>query len=137
MQQSFESAVEEIMRSHTEYAREAYSFIRESMEAAKEQFGKTGENPHISAKELYMGTCKHALDSFGPLAPEVLSYWGLCSPDDIGAIVYNLIEAGVFGRSKGDTREQFHDLPPLQEILDEPYRPKKASPGKKTKKKQR
>lgn len=126
MQQSFESAVEEIMLSHTEYAKEAYSFMRESMEAAKEQFGKTRENPHLSAKELYMGACKHALDTFGPLAPEVLSYWGVCDPDDIGAIVYNLIEAGVFGRSKEDAREQFQDLPPLQEVLDEPYLPKSA-----------
>lgn len=111
------------MRTHQEYAEEAYSFVRESMETAKEQCGKTGENTHVSAKELYMGTCKHALESFGPLAPEVLAYWGVSSADDIGAIVYNLIEAGVFGRSKGDTREQFHDLPPLQEILDEPYSP--------------
>ncbi len=137
MQQSFESAVEEIMRSHPEYAEESYSFVRESMETAKEQFGKTGENTHVSAKELYMGTCKHALEAFGPLAPEVLAYWGVSSSDDIGAIVYNLIEAGVFGRSKGDTREQFHDLPPLREVLDEPYCPPNALSCEKQKKKQR
>lgn len=123
MQASFESAVDEIIRRHPEYAREVYFFMRESLDSAMEQFGKTKENPHLDAKELYLGTCKHALDSFGPLAPEVLAFWGVLSSDDIGAIVYNLIEAGVFGRSKNDTREQFRNLPPLGDVLDAPYLP--------------
>ena len=43
------------------------------------------------------------------------------SASDFGNIVYNLIEVGIFGKQKGDTREQFDELPNLSSVLNAPY----------------
>ncbi len=121
MQYSFEDAVDSILAKHPEYSSEAYSFMRQALEAASEQFNKGKESPHLSAEELYLGAAAYAIDEYGPLASLVLSRWGIHHSKDIGAIVYNLIEVGVFGKQEGDSREQFDKLQPLSELLDAPY----------------
>lgn len=128
MQHGFESAVEKILQQHKEYAGEIYLFVRDALDSTRAQLGKTDENPHLSARELYLGVCRYALDEFGPLAQNVLEFWGIRTPDDVGAVVYYLIEVGVFGRGPEDSREQFHELPPLQHVLDRPFYPSNASP---------
>lgn len=51
----------------------------------------------------------------------MLEHWGISGSKDVGNIVYNLIDVGVFGRQESDTREQFDNLQPLGELLDTPY----------------
>ncbi len=121
MQHSFEDAVDAIMEKHLEYSAEAYTFMRQALDAAAEQFHKSKESPHLSAEELYLGAAACALEEYGPLARLVLSRWGIRHSKDIGAIVYNLIEVGVFGKQESDKREQFDHLRPLGELLDAPY----------------
>ena len=121
MQYSFEDAVETILAHHPEYTAEAYSFMRQALDVATEQFHKESSSPHLSAEELYLGACAYALDEYGPLARLVLARWGIATSEDVGAIVYNLIEVGVFGKQEGDSPEQFDGLRSLAEILDAPY----------------
>ncbi len=133
MQYSFEDAVESILARHPEYSAEAYAFVRQALDAAAEHFHKDTSSAHLSAEELYLGAAAHALEEYGPLAQLVLSRWGILHSSDIGAIVYNLIEAGVFGKQEGDTREQFDALQPLSELLDAPYAaPEAPSPEQDT-----
>ncbi len=121
MQQSFEKAVEILVERYPQYAEEAYEFMRAGLDAAADKFCKEDKSPHLSAKELYLGACAYALEEYGPLAAKVLDFWGLRSAADFGHVVYNLIEVGVFGKQKGDSLEQFYDLPDLQQILNAPY----------------
>lgn len=121
MPQSFEDAVDAIVRLHPEYAPDAYVFMRSALDSASRRFGKTDANPHLSAEELYLGFCAAALEEYGPLAKAVTEHWNITSSADVGAVVYNLIEAGIFGRQEGDTQEQFDNLRPIQDILDEPF----------------
>ncbi len=121
MQYSFEDAVESILAKHPEYSAEAYSFMRQALDAASAHFQKSPASPHLSAEELYLGACAHALEEYGPLARLVLARWGIEHSRDIGHVVYNLIEVGVFGKQEGDTREQFDELRPLSELLDAPF----------------
>ncbi len=121
MQYSFEDAVDSILAQHPEYRAEAYSFMRQALDAASEQFHKDKDSPHLSAEELYLGACAYALEEYGPLARLVLSRWGIRHSKDFGNIVYNLIDAGIFGKQKGDSREQFDNLQNLSELLDAPY----------------
>lgn len=131
MPRSFEDAVDEILKRHPEYAPDAYGFMRSALDSASRRFGKTADNPHLSAEELYLGFCAAALEEYGPLAKAVLSHWNICGSGDVGAIVYNLIEVGVFGRQESDTRAQFDNLRDLTEILDEPYLPAAPLPKRK------
>ncbi len=129
MQYSFEDAVEAIIAKHPEYKADAYSFMRQALDVASEHFHKSQSSPHLSAEELYLGACAYALDEYGPLARLVLARWGITSSRDVGAVVYNLIEAGIFGKQEGDSREQFDSLQNLTELLDAPYLlPENATP---------
>lgn len=121
MQQSFEKAVEILVERYPQYPVEAYEFMRAGLDAAADKFRKDDKNPHLSAEELYLGACSYALEEYGPLASHVLEFWGITHSRDFGAIVYNLIEVGVFGRQKGDSQEQFDNLPELQQLLNTPY----------------
>lgn len=123
MPQSFEDAVDTIMNTHTEYAPDAYFFMRTALDSATRRFNKTAANPHLSAEELYLGFCAALLEEYGPLAKAVTEHWGVFSSADVGAIVYNLIEVGVFGRQESDTRAQFDHLRSLEDALNEPYVP--------------
>lgn len=118
---SFEEAVEALMQRHTEYAPDAYAFMRVALDETTRRLVHGGRSPHLSAEELYMGFCATALEEFGPMATAVMEHWGVLSSSDVGNIVYYLIEVGVFGKQEGDTREQFDGLPPLLSLLDAPY----------------
>lgn len=121
MQPSFEEAVDAIVRKHPEYAPDAYHFMRSAIDYAADQLNKSDQSPHLSAEELYLGACAHALEEYGPLARYLLDSWNLSSSHDFGCIVYNLIEAGVFGKQADDRQEEFDKLIPLEFLLEAPF----------------
>lgn len=121
MPMTFESAVEAIMQRHPEYAPDAYEFMRLALDYTVEQQPAEKKGKHLDARELYLGTCAYALEQYGTMASEVLGFWGVNSASDIGDLVYNLIEVGVFGKQEGDTREQFDHLPDMEQILLAPF----------------
>lgn len=126
MQNSFDEAVASLVERHPEYAAEAYEFTRLALDNATEHFCQDRPDKHLSAEELYMGACAYALDEYGPLAWDVLHFWGIDTARDFGNIVYYLIEAGIFGKQKGDTLEQFYHLPDMYALLHSPYMPESA-----------
>ena len=125
MPQSLEAIVDAIVAKYPDYAPDAYFFMTQALDASVKRFRKPDSNPHLSAEELYLGFCATALEEYGPMASPVLEHWGVTDSEDVGALVYNLIEFGVFGRRSGDRREQFRSLPPLRKLLDEPFVPTK------------
>lgn len=120
---SFEEAVDDIVRRHPDYAPDAYTFMRTALDETSRKLAKRAEAPHLTAEELYLGFCSYALEEYGPLAAAVVEHWGINSSADVGSIVYNLIEAGVFGKQDGDTREQFDALIPPARLLNAPFEP--------------
>ena len=66
------------------------------------------------------------------MALTVLNEWGLERGEDVGNIVYNLIETGYFGKNEGDSIEDFaggYEFDELGfhlivDVLDEDHRPK-------------
>ena len=57
------------------------------------------------------------------MAVAVLESWGIRSGEDIGAMVFNLIEAGAFGRSDEDSLSDFEDVLDLKDELLRPFLP--------------
>ena len=121
MAYSFEDAVEQILQKNEYYPADAYFFIRAALDATVEKCRKPAENPHLSAEELYFGFCAYALEEYGPLALAVMEQWNITTSSDVGNLVYNLIEVGVFGKQDGDRQEQFDNLTPVSLLLDAPY----------------
>lgn len=95
--------------------------MRAGLEHASAHYGKDEKATHLTAEQLYAGACSYALSEYGPLAYKVLTFWGIRDSRDFGAVVYNLIEVGVFGKQKGDKQEEFDNMIPLEAILNAPY----------------
>ncbi|MFA7345689.1 MAG: Minf_1886 family protein [Terrimicrobiaceae bacterium] len=105
----FQEAVEAVSRDDKRYHPEAYVFLRDSLEAALKRRKKATKEVggHVAAAELLDGFRIHAIGEFGPMAMTVLEYWGVRSSEDVGHMVFNLVQAGVFGKTDEDSLESF------------------------------
>ena len=57
----------------------------------------------------------------------VFSYWGIRSTEDIGHMVFNLIGAGIFGKTEEDSIEDFKNVFDFHEAFVKPFEPEKRS----------
>lgn len=121
----FQEAVEKILRTDNRYHSEAYAFVRDALEATLKRRKKNRKetSAHVSAAELLDGFRLHGLHEFGPMAMTVLAFWGLRTSEDVGNIVFGLIDAGVFGKTSDDTLENFRDGLNFEEAFVAPFRP--------------
>ncbi|MCF6313305.1 MAG: hypothetical protein L3J39_12720 [Verrucomicrobiales bacterium] len=122
----FEEAVVRIRREDDRYDSDAYVFLRDALDhsvrAKQEKMGE--EYPHVAGRELLFGFRDLALDEFGPMAETVLEVWGVTCSEDVGEMVFQLIEMGAFGQSDDDSRADFKQVFTFDEAFREPFRPK-------------
>lgn len=121
---SFEEAVERSIRLDPRFQAGAYEFVRDVLHTAVKKFRDGDEAQHVSGQELLEAMKDMALIEYGPMAKVVLNQWGLQKGDDVGSIVYNLIEVGYFGRSDGDTLEDFKGGYDFEEAFTRPFLPR-------------
>lgn len=121
----FQEAVEAVSREDDRYNPEAYVFLRDSLEATLKRRKKARKDtsPHVGALELLDGFRIYALAEFGPMSRMVLDYWGIHTTQDVGQMVFNLVKAGIFGKTEDDTLESFRDIYDFQEAFVEPFLP--------------
>ena len=122
----FDDAVEDCLRRTRRFTREAYYFIRDSLDHTQRCLRKESgdrELSHVTGPQLCDGLRRHAIDQFGPLSRLVLESWGLRTTSDIGAVVYLLIETGAFFRSETDSAADFDDVFEFVDAFDRPFLP--------------
>lgn len=125
---NFEEAVAEIRELDTRYEREAYGFVRDSLDYTLKR-RKTGTHTgelvdrHVGGAELLDGFREYSLREFGPMVPTVMEAWGVRTTEDVGNIVFNLIDSGIFGKAENDTIEDFREGYGFREAFVEPFLP--------------
>ena len=127
---AFHETLDQVVSLDPRYSREAYGFLREALEFTQKKRRKSrAESTHVSANELLAGFREYSLQQFGPMGLTVLEYWGVRSTGDVGRMVFNLIEAGVFGRAEDDRIEDFENGFSFQEAFVDPFRPAQQRPA--------
>ena len=125
----FAEALEQIVTANPRYDREAYVFLRDALDytikARKKQ--KSEISRHVTGQELLEGIRLYALDEFGPMVPTVFDTWGIRSCGDIGEMVFNLISAGIFGKTENDCIEDFRAGYNFHDAFVKPFLPEKRS----------
>jgi uncharacterized repeat protein (TIGR04138 family) len=130
---NFSDAIEKIVEKDTRYSRAAYYFLREGLDFTVKNLKEKPERKrqadsnvpnHVSAQELLDGLRDYALEQFGPMAATLLSQWGLREAENIGDIVFNLVEAQVFGKTDNDSREDFKNRHDFADNLRAPFKPR-------------
>lgn len=97
------------------YRPDAYRFVFEALDYTLKARGRAGG--HVSGRELLEGIRDFALDQFGGLAGLVFDQWGIRCTGDFGEIVFNLVEAGLMGKTENDSREDFRDVYEFQDVF--------------------
>jgi uncharacterized repeat protein (TIGR04138 family) len=127
-QPDFSEAVENLTSQDPRYHRDAYYFIKEALDqAVKLRHRQLGESGHVTGQQISEGARQVALKQFGPMALTVLEYWGVTRTEDLGEIVWNLIDLGVFGKTDTDSRKDFQSVYSFHDAFVEPYLPGKAA----------
>lgn len=110
--------IEKILHENNQYQFEAYSFVLAGLNFTVSKLSKPR---HVSGRELLEGIRKYALEQFGPLTRTVLNHWGLKSTEDIGRIVFALVEAGILRKQPQDSLEDFKDVYQFEEAFDKDF----------------
>jgi len=108
-----------ILAADRRYARDAYIFVSESLGYTVQKSGRSG---HVSGPELCRGLSELALRQFGRLARTVLESWGMTSSEDIGEIVFRMVEVGLLRKTEEDSREDFVGALDFDEAFDRGFR---------------
>jgi len=126
----FETALENILARDTRYEAEAYVFLKEALDytVSNDYAEKLINSKHVSAKELLMGFREFALKQYGPMAATLFDEWGISSCDDIGNMVFLLIEEGMFGKQDSDSPEDFKPYYSFHDAFVVPFLPKSKHP---------
>jgi uncharacterized repeat protein (TIGR04138 family) len=132
MQKSFQEVVELIVERDPRYDKEAYDFVKESLEFTIKQKkrGQADPNVHVTAAELMDGFRQYALKEFGPMVMTVFEHWRITSSEDVGTIVFNLIAAGVFGKTESDEPGDFRATIDFHDAFIAPYESLKSGQTK-------
>lgn len=116
----------ELCRRPPHFAYEAYDFVCDAVTHTQERLGRADLVPgpddppdeqHVSGAELARGLCELAVREFGMMAPVVFRQWNVRTTDDIGRMVFDLIDVGRLSKSDRDSPEDFRDLFDLPRAL--------------------
>jgi uncharacterized repeat protein (TIGR04138 family) len=120
--------IAEIVRRDRRFAYEAYEFVFEALGHTQKRVGRTpdedeppGEEHHVSGKEILEGAVDLARQEFGFMARTVFHQWGIRRTDDLGEIVFNLIEANLLSKTDADSRADFHDVFDLDRAMTDGF----------------
>src|ERR1043166_4853413 len=123
----FAEALDAIVASDPRYQREAYGFLRDALDFTIKQQKKIKGTAvrHVAGPELLEGVREYALKEFGPMVLTVFDNWGIHRCEDIGHMVFNLIDAGIFGKTDEDSIEDFKNVYDFREAFVKPFAPER------------
>lgn len=99
-----ETALLDLAQKHGRYRANAYRFV---MDAVQYTVNRLPEKRHVTGTELLEGIRDLALQAFGPMAKTVFEQWGIQRTEDFGTIVFQLVDAGLLGKTDADQPSDF------------------------------
>ncbi|MBO7482392.1 MAG: hypothetical protein J6U17_00710 [Kiritimatiellae bacterium] len=76
---------------------------------------------HMSGEDILDEFKERTLDLYGPMSWTVLREWGVTKCEDIGEMMFNLVESRRIRRDEGDTPEAFSGGYDFRETFLGPY----------------
>ncbi len=129
------------MSKDKRYQREAYQFVRDALEHTRRMVERENkeqpkverravkEEQHVTGQQLLAGARDLALESFGPMAMMVLEECGIRKCQDIGEIVFTMVEHKLLKKTDKDSRADFVDGYDFFETFRKPFLPQSKLAG--------
>ena len=110
--------LEQLQQRNPRFDTRAYFFVLAALHSV---IHSLDEPRHISGKELAEGVRHMALERCGPMARSVLEHWGIHATEDVGGVVFALVEQGILIKQDGDRPEDFADVFDFEEVFELNY----------------
>ena len=110
METEFDRKLSQLLIQEKRFPEDAYRFVSDAVAYTVSQLTA---RRHVSAAELLDGIRGFAVSEYGAVAGAVMSGWGLKREDDVGTVVYLLIDAGLLRASENDSPADFCTGDPL------------------------
>lgn len=108
----------QLRKRNPRFSPQAYLFV---LGGLHRRLAELDQPRHISGGELASSVRDLALERFGLLARVVLEHWGIHCTEDIGEIVFLLVDHGVLTKQESDRREDFASLYSFEEVFESEY----------------
>jgi uncharacterized repeat protein (TIGR04138 family) len=76
---------------------------------------------HISGAELANAVREMAIEQFGLMSRTVLGHWGIRATEDLGEVVFALVEGGILVKQDDDRIEDFRNVYDFQRVFEDDY----------------
>lgn len=113
-----EEILEKLQARNPRFHGKAFLFL---LSALHEVLADLEAPRHVSGEELAYGVRELALRQYGPMARTVLGHWGIHDTEDLGEIVFAMVECGVLVKREEDRREDFRSLFDFEEVFERDY----------------
>lgn len=90
--------------TESHYDELAYLFVLETVEFLQ---SRLSVRRHVTGAELAHACREYALEQYGLMARQVLEHWGVRKTEDIGRIVFALVEVGLLMTQPTDREDDF------------------------------
>ncbi len=122
----FEQSVVSILKRDKRFDPHAYFFLKDALDFTLKRIAESnnGQARHVTGPELLEGFRDYALEQFGPMASTLMSEWSVRKCQDVGDMVFHLIEEQVFGKQETDKKEDFSEVFDFEASLVAPFLPK-------------
>jgi uncharacterized repeat protein (TIGR04138 family) len=110
--------LDQLQERNPRFHTRAYFFVLASLHSV---IRSLDEPRHISGGELAQGVRRLALDRYGPMARTVLEHWGIHETEDVGGVVFALVDQGVLVKQDEDSLEDFRDVFDFEEAFELNY----------------
>jgi uncharacterized repeat protein (TIGR04138 family) len=117
-ERSFRYALEAILENDERYSADAYVFVRRALDYTSTTSGIKG---HVTGQELLEGIRQYTMEKFGPMSRFLLEEWGIVSCEDFGNIVFNMVDAGLLGKTEEDSIDDFRVSWDFYEVFEKPF----------------
>jgi uncharacterized repeat protein (TIGR04138 family) len=107
--------IRDLAKKDSRYRIEAYCYVFEALDFT---LRRIGTHRHVSGRELCEGIRDLAIEKFGPLAKTVFAHWGITRTEDFGTIVFNLVDAGLMGKTDTDSIEDFRSVYDFDDVFE-------------------
>jgi uncharacterized repeat protein (TIGR04138 family) len=113
-----EEILDQLQERNPRFHTRCYGFV---MMALQSVIQSLEEPRHISGRELTEGVRELAIGRYGLLAKAVLEHWGIHGTEDVGRVVFAMVEQGLLVKEDDDRPEDFQDLFDFEEAFETDY----------------
>lgn len=113
-----EEVLDQLQERNPRFHTKAYFFVLAALHSVIQGLDAPR---HITGRELTMGVRDLALERYGPMARSVLEHWGIHATEDVGCVVFAMVEQGILVKQDGDRMEDFTQVFDFEEAFERNY----------------